>query len=389
MLDARKAAIDRQLQELRGGNGRSYKTVVVRLDAARAGNLQLHLAYSVPNASWTPAYDARVRSAARAVELAYFGVVRQSTGEDWENVTLTLSTARPSLGGAAPALPAWVVDVATPATNDAAKTAGFRVSGAFVDAASWTTGQTFYATDNGGHSAAATRNAPAEEPAEFARASVDSGATSATFKIGSPVSLASNNTAQRVAITTLKLESALRYESTPKMREAAYLAAPAVNNSDYPLLGGPLNTFLDDSYVASGTFTRAMPGEPFDLALGVDEGIGIKRKLINRFAEDTGLSNKSRRVTYEILITVTNFKTTAEQVRFREPVPVSRNEKIVVKLLTPQERDVGTPANIKEVIRENDGKLTWRLNLKPGEKRDVTLKFSVEYPADVAVAGLE
>ena len=44
---------------------------------------------------------------------------------------------------------------------------------------------------------------------------------------------------------------------------------------------------------------------------------------------------------------------------------------------------------LREVIREVDGKLTWRLTLKPGEKRDVSLKFSVEYPADLPVSGLE
>ena len=73
---------------------------------------------------------------------------------------------------------------------------------------------------------------------------------------------------------------------------------------------------------------------------------------------------------------------------FKEAIPVSRNEKIVVKLLTPTEREVGTAAAPKEVSREEDGKLVWRLDLKPGEKREITLKVSVDHPADVDVAGL-
>ena len=35
----------------------------------------------------------------RELELGYFALVRNSTGEDWKNIALTLSTARPSLGG--------------------------------------------------------------------------------------------------------------------------------------------------------------------------------------------------------------------------------------------------------------------------------------------------
>ena len=43
----------------------------------------------------------RLRAADRSVDLGYFGVINQTTGEDWNKVKLTLSTARPSLGGGA------------------------------------------------------------------------------------------------------------------------------------------------------------------------------------------------------------------------------------------------------------------------------------------------
>jgi uncharacterized protein (TIGR02231 family) len=141
--------------------------------------------------------------------------------------------------------------------------------------------------------------------------------------------------------------------------------------------------------VAASRLKTVMPGEKFELQLGADEGVAIKRKLVNRFTENTGLTGKGRRITYEFLVTITNHKKTAERVVFKEPVPVSRNEKIEVKLLTPAEKDVGTKEEPKEVTREEDGKLVWRLDLKPGEKREVPLKFSVEYPADLNVAGLE
>jgi len=61
----------------------------------------------------------------------------------------------------------------------------------------------------------------------------------------------------------------------------------------------------------------------------------------------------------------------------------------VVKLIAPEEESVGTKTDPKEVNREEDGRLVWRLDLKPGEKREVPLKFSISYPADVQVAGLE
>jgi hypothetical protein len=55
----------------------------------------------------------------------------------------------------------------------------------------------------------------------------------------------------------------------------------------------------------------------------------------------------------------------------------------------PAERDLGTKEAPKEISREQDGKLVWRLNLKPGEKRELPLKFSVEYPGGTPVTGVD
>jgi uncharacterized protein (TIGR02231 family) len=150
-----------------------------------------------------------------------------------------------------------------------------------------------------------------------------------------------------------------------------------------------MNTFLDETFVAASRLKTVMPGEKFELQLGADEGIAIKRKLVNRFTENTGLTNKGRRVTYELLVTITNNKRTAERVVFKEPLPVSRNEKIEVTLLTPPESDVGTTEKPKDVTREEDGKLVWRLDFKPGEKREIPLKFSLGFPGDLIVSGVE
>ena len=63
-----------------------------------------------------------------------------------------------------------------------------------------------------------------------------------------------------------------------------------------------------------------------------------------------------------------------------DQVPLSRNEKITVKLLSP---------DAKEVKPTDEGTLKWTLELKPAEKRELTVKFTVEFANDVNVAGLE
>lgn len=386
-LKTKQSAIEKQLNELRGAGGRSYKTVTVRVAVAEPGRLDVALNYAVPGASWSPSYDARLRTEKRAVELSYFGIVRNGTGEDWKDIALTLSTARPSLGGGAPELLQWIVDVARPRQEGVVTLSQFEVA---------TEGRGYAARSSvaGGRlNAPAAAPAPMEDKLEqdagYLAAAVQAGVTSATFKIPVNVTVTGNNVTQKVPIGASKLDAVLQYQSTPKLLEAAFLNAKTSNSTDYPFLAGPMNTFLDDTFVAASSLKTVMPGEKFELALGADDGIAIKRRLVNRFSEDTGFTTKSKKITYEFLVTITNNKKTTERVIFKEPVPVSRDEKIVVKLLTPAEKDVGAPGNLKEVTREEDGKLVWRANLKPGEKREFTLKLSVEHPADLNVTGLE
>lgn len=379
-LEAKIAAVEAQLNALRGQQpeGRAYKTVTVRVAATTAGSLDVTLGYAVPGASWTPAYDARLRGETRAVELTYYGVVRNGTGEDWNNLALTLSTARPSMGGGAPELPAWIVDVSRPISLQPFS----------VEARRKEMSERQVFNQMAVASAAPMADAMVEQDAGMAFSTIEAGTTSATFKIATPVTLASDSTSQKVAITSAKLPGNLQYQATPKLLEAAFLSAYVTNTGEFPFLAGPVSTFLDDTFVATSRLKTVMPGERFELALGVDDAIAVKRRLVNRFAEDTGLTNSGRRVTYEFLVTITNNKKTAERVVFKEAIPVSRDEKIVVKLLTPLERDLGTAAAPKEVSREEDGKLVWRLDLKPGEKREIPLKVSVDHPADVQVVGL-
>jgi uncharacterized protein (TIGR02231 family) len=390
-LQAKIGALEAQLAAVRGavGSGRSYKTVTVRVAAANAGSLDLTLGYAVMGASWTPSYDARLRGEERAVELSYFGIVRQNTGEDWKNVALTLSTAKPGLGGGAPELGTWVVDVYQPLLRGGLAGDEFVVSGDRQKSGGRPQRPDPALTSFGFANEMALAAAPVAVAAQQAVATVDSSATSASFKIAAPATILSDNATQKVAITTITLAAKLQYQAAPRLQETAFLSAYVTNSTDFPLLAGSVNTFLGDSFVATSSLKTVMPSEKFELALGADESIGVKRKVVNRFAEDTGLTGSGRRVTYEFLVTLTNNKKTAERVVFKELLPVSRNEKIVVKLIGPVERDVGTLAAPKEVTREADGKLVWRLDLKPGEKREITLKFSVEHPADVTVTGLE
>ena len=84
------------------------------LEVAREGSLTLDLATVISQAGWVPSYDVRLAPDAKTAELTFRAMVRQQTGEEWNNVDLTLSTARPAAGGAPPELYPWHISFFRP-----------------------------------------------------------------------------------------------------------------------------------------------------------------------------------------------------------------------------------------------------------------------------------
>jgi uncharacterized protein (TIGR02231 family) len=141
-----------------------------------------------------------------------------------------------------------------------------------------------------------------------------------------------------------------------------------------------LSILLDNTYVARAHLETVVPGETFDLDLGVDDGISVERKLVNRLIENTGLISRKQKITYDILITIKNNREIAHEITVKDQAPVSRHEDVVVALIAP-------PSNA--ITKDEDGVITWQLTLAPGEERKLPLKISVEHPSDLPVFGLE
>ncbi len=375
------AAAERQLQEARGRipGRRAVKQITVRLQSASAGQGQLNISYTVPGANWTPSYRARFNSTTREIALEYQAQVINHTGEAWNNVALTLSTAQPAAGGSAPEPMPWVVEERRRAEARNRRTMEMANSIQLSE----------FESDEVKFAGYAGQPATFSAPMNVAEATVKTNLTSAIFVIADPSTIPADGTATNVTVTTMSLDAGLRYATAPKYQTAAFLTAKVENNSDYPLLGGSLAAFVDGAFVADSHLETTLLGEEFELALGVDEAVEIERNLINRFVEKTGFINSGTRVTYEIAIKVTNRKSVPVSIELAEPLPISRHEKIIVKLVDPTERQIGTEEDPQPFTRDEQGILTWTGSIAAGAAKDLTLKFSIEHPHDLNVDGIE
>jgi uncharacterized protein (TIGR02231 family) len=107
-LEQRLSALARERDSL-GSSGSDTWNAVVHVDLERAGRVDVDLSYLVTGASWAPRYDLRGDADGDRVELALSAMVEQRSGEDWDGVQLTVSSAQPGLGTVVPALdPFWL-----------------------------------------------------------------------------------------------------------------------------------------------------------------------------------------------------------------------------------------------------------------------------------------
>jgi hypothetical protein len=106
-LDAEMEKINRQLQELRARKDEPTGEIVVSVNAKTATAARFVVSYLVNDAGWRPTYDIRVKDVSSPVALVYKANVHQTSGENWKDVKLTLSTGDPAQSGSQPVLTPW------------------------------------------------------------------------------------------------------------------------------------------------------------------------------------------------------------------------------------------------------------------------------------------
>lgn len=104
-----KQDIYQKLNELRSRKIKTYSEILVSVECYNFFNGNLTFSYFTSNAGWEPTYDFRVDEINKPLTIKYNANVFQSTGENWKNVQLKLSSYDPSLSGKKPILIPWYV----------------------------------------------------------------------------------------------------------------------------------------------------------------------------------------------------------------------------------------------------------------------------------------
>jgi len=361
-------ALRRQRDESVGSRRKEAKSVEVAVEIVSEGNLTIDLASVIPQAGWAPSYDVRLSPDAKTAELTFRAMIRQQTGEEWNNVDLTLSTARPSTGGAPPEMYPWRISFFRPQPPMAAQ---------MVMAAPAPPVKAKKAARMKEESVRSDDSFAEEAPAPFVTAQISEEQSSVSFHIPRPLDIPSDGTQHGTVVAVEQLPVTLEYMALPKLAPYVFLKSEIVNRASFPLLPGKVNTFAGNTYTGSSYLKKVASGEKFDLFFGTDDQVTVKREELKQ-QKEAGLFSKNR-ATYRYRIELANFRKEPLTVTLRDQLPVAGDEEIKVSLDEP---------SIKPDEVKNDGTVIWKTPLKAGEKRELTFGIVVEYPKEREVTGL-
>lgn len=375
-LERKIAQTQQRLNQVRTGH---TAVVAARVNVETTGptTARLRLSYQVPGASWRPLYEARLDTASGRVRLVQVGEVRQGTGEDWSNVDLTLSTARPAQGARLPQLDTWFIDFAALAGRYRDRLNARSELRELED-----TMQKQARPDASPEEA--PRSPPgggAGGPAEPVTAQVVAGEFAAEYRIPGAADVPSDNEPHKFTITERSLDATLAVRTVPKLAPVAHLYGEVTFEGSDPWLPGPVAIFRDGAFVGSGAVSILRPGEAFKLSFGVDDKVRVAYRLEAGERSHGGLINKHRRIERRYRIEVANHHAEPMEITLLDQLPVPRDERIEVELLDlttqPSERD----------FDGRSGVLAWTDTYAPNEERVIRFGYAVTYPENQAVPG--
>ena len=433
------AAIQAEIAQLGQKAPKAMSEIEVKVSANAACQAYFTITYFVKNAGWFPSYDIRSEGVNKPLTLSYKANIFQNTQEDWKDVELTLSSSSPSISNVLPELKPYWLDYGLAPPRYDNNLIGNTISGVVTDnkrqpiigASIIVPGTTIGAiTDANGRysitlpdgkrslqfaaigyttqtrdaysntlnirlqediameesavigfgaapksvmrSAKVTSNAMMDTEAveESEVMAVEQSQTMAgyEFSIVRKLSIPSDGKSVVTEIGRYELPATYLYKSVPKINKDVYIIAESTQWKNHNLLEGEATIYFDNSFVGKTVLNPYQTSDTLSLSMGQNKAIRVQRTKVNESTSRKLIaSNQVQTLTW--LITVENTQNQPTTIQVQDQLPVSIDNSIEVSA----EKLSGGKMN-------DNGIVTWTLNLQPGEKRELLLQYKVKSP---------
>ncbi|SKB47054.1 conserved hypothetical protein [Sphingobacterium nematocida] len=359
-LDKKIARFQEALRTYVGSGGQ----LRLQVNSGRSGSVALEVRYMTRSAHWQAYYDLKAASVSAPLKMFYKAGVSQSSGVDWRNAKLILSTGNPAVGGTAPVLsPSYAVIRNIEDEMFANLTVQNRVQNKIQSLG-----------------AKAVREVAAMDEVtvgELATPSISmvENQLSTTFDIEVPYTILSNGQPHSVALKEFSQPALFKYYAVPKLDKDAFLMAEITDFQKLNLIPGEANISFENMFVGKSYINPNVTTDTLNLSLGRDKGISIKReRLMDQKSTQISGSSKKQIFTYEIK--VRNNKSSDVDILLKDQYPISTDKSIEVELLDAKAGNVNSETGV----------VTWMLRLKPNETQTYRISYLVKSPKDKVIS---
>lgn len=355
-------ALQKQLSDKLNTQQLPSGEILVTVTSEKQTSGKLTFSYVVSNAGWYPSYDIRVDDIKNPVSIFYKANVFQNTGVEWKDVKLSFSNANPWVSGNVPVMNPWFVDFYYPQPRMMlqGKVAGVRSEPSSLNEV------VVVANDK--------KNEEKSMDAAPVTVQKQVGETTVTFDISIPYTIQSDEKVQTVEIQRVTSPAEYKYVSLPKLSPLAYLTANITDWAKLSLQSGEATLYFENSFVGKSTLNVNQLKDTLTISLGTDNSILVKREKRKDFTSRKVLAS-NRTDIYSYLLTVRNNKSNTVKITLNDQIPVSSNSSINVDAL---ELSGGK-------LNSQTGEISWDLEIKSQETKQIVLTYSVKYPKDKAI----
>jgi len=393
-LKKEQELLDRKRNELVAGQSRTEREAVLFISRTGGKKTDIQLSYLVGGANWQQQYNLRADPKNSNVLIEYNAVVNQTSGEDWDGVALSLSTAEPTMVAAPPILEPMLVALLNPALTQQAQTQ------AFIGAAqarqyqesrkanikkgiTANTELNELAINNQAFFFRADQQELQEFQQQIAQISRTEG-ISVTYDLPGKLTLPSRSDQQLVSIASITAKADFALIATPLLTDFVYLQADLLNNSEMVLLPGQASIFRNGEFVGKSRLPQVTIGERFTAGFGIDSQVQVVRELEDK---KTRIQGGNRIDTYDYRIALSNYKNMPVELQLLDRLPYTDDASIKIEL-EKTEPGLSSDSEYLRTARKK-GILRWDIKLAPNTvDRDVTVvkySFTMEYDRNMQI----
>jgi len=338
-LDAAKTDLAALLPET---DDRMFVAVDVTAPTDMQGTISLTY-LDLYNAQWQPGYEFDlITGDAPEIQIDRRVLVMQDTGENWQDISLSVSTLQPVGQNSASPLYPRRRSISEP-----------------VQAL-----------------AEPVIEAPVvvEETSRFVPDPSSVTGTGITYTLPNPISIDSGYSIAEFALDSRTQSVDLFAVATPRRDDTAYRTVRFTNPYDQNLLSAELGKWrVDGVLVATDSTSPIGPGEEVEMGFGPLYALTVRRDILNRSTGDTGIISRSNQSVERARIHVENLTGQNWPLRIIDQIPYSEQEDLEITWSA-------TPRPTEENLDNARGILAWDMDLSPGESATINLDTTLNWP---------